>query len=432
MVRGSAAKIVPGALLLAFAAACSIPLVREWYPPLIFSSGRTALEDGNWSRVSDCARRLERLGYVSQARQLRGEAWLRRGRLLSQSAGSSRMAADEAYHAALSELTQIHDQSPEPTVLASECLVHLGERPLAASALQTVLRQHPDEIDAHRWLAAIYIDLNAPESAAHHLEAWGRLDPTTGRPFRWAGFFHKVVQHAQAAVEAYQTALQRPLDDGMKADTARELADLLIEEFGDYKGALAALDQASGRDHDRPEFLTLRAECLWGLGKPDEATALVEQALRLAPDLASALRLRAQIYLTSDQPRQARPLLERAIQVAPHDLGIRKKLMEVALQEGNKAEAERQQQALAELTSLREQLANLHRAADQRPWDGPVRRRIAEICLQLRRGDEARMWAKAALVCDPSDEPAQRLLAQVGDTAPSQTPSVKPETQGKY
>ena len=77
----------------------------------------------------------------------------------------------------------------EATVRAAECLLQLGARRFATEALTDLVERRPDVIEAHRWLAATYIDLNAPDRALPHLRAWGRLEPTDGRPYRWIGFF---------------------------------------------------------------------------------------------------------------------------------------------------------------------------------------------------------------------------------------------------
>src|SRR5438105_3892290 len=144
------------------------------------------------------------------------------------------------------------------------------------------------------------VDLTAPVAAATHLAAWGKLDPSTGRPFRWAGFFYKTAEQPAAAAEAYRTALARPLDDATRADAARELAEVLLESLADYKGALEALDAAPPTTRGRPAFLVVRAAALWGLGRQDEAVAAADEALRAAPDSPAALRLRGQFSLQRD------------------------------------------------------------------------------------------------------------------------------------
>ena len=47
----------------------------------------------------------------------------------------------------------------------------LRERRLAAETLKSLVQRQPDLRDAHRWLAAIYIDLNTPFAAIEHLRS---------------------------------------------------------------------------------------------------------------------------------------------------------------------------------------------------------------------------------------------------------------------
>ena len=55
---------------------------------------------------------------------------------------------------------------------------------------------------------------------------------------------------------------------------------------------------------------------------------------------------------------------------------------------------EQTQAYLAELTSLNEKIA-------ERPWDGAVRTRLAEVCDKLDKPDLAAMWRQAAAASLP-------------------------------
>jgi tetratricopeptide (TPR) repeat protein len=289
---------------------------------------------------------------------------------------------------------------------------------LAEAALRAVLRTRPDEPDAHRWLGAVYVDLNAPVAAARHLGEWGRLDPSSGAAYRWAGFFHKTADDPTRAVEAYRAALGRPLDGPARVDAARELAEALLDSFQDHRGALAAIEQAPWEARGRPGLLTLRASALWGLGRYDEAAAAADEAVRADPDAPATLRVRAQFHLQRDDPRAARPLLERAAGLAPHDLGVLKDLADACEQAGDAAAAAAHRQAFERTTALRERMTRLYAAAERRPWDPAPRREAAEVCRELRRPDEARMWAKAAVSAAPGDPAARELLAALGEPGP--------------
>jgi tetratricopeptide (TPR) repeat protein len=374
------------------------------------TAGRAAIQIGNWSSAEAHADRLERRGQTDAARLLRGLLWVSKARKLD--AGPEQT---KYLRAALTHFGRIRaaDRVPEATILGAECLIRLEELALAESVLRTVIEEHSEIADAHRWLAAVYMDLNAPAAAAHHLSEWGRLDPSSGWPFRWAGYFYKTIDRSAAAVEAYRAALSRPLSDPVRADAARELAEVLLDSLEDYPGVLAALDQAPVNARNLPEFQVLRAAALWGLGRHDEASDLADLAIQAAPNSPAALQLRAQFYLHRDDAKSARPLLERAAALAPHDLGILKKLVEACISAGDPTSAAAHQKTFEHISSLRERMTHLYAEAERRPWDSAPRREAAALCLELQRPAEARMWAKAAVSCDPLDTAARELLASV-------------------
>src|SRR5262249_27821405 len=163
------------------------------------------------------AGRLEQRGYRYHACLLRGEVRLREARAVVARATAAGLLdaerlglesrARDVFRQTLAELARIRDEGPlalEATLLAAECLVRLDEHRLAVDALTAVLKRHPDQKDAHQWLAAIYMDLKSPPDAIRHMHAWGKLDPSDGRPYRWIGFFHKDYHRQVEAIEAYR------------------------------------------------------------------------------------------------------------------------------------------------------------------------------------------------------------------------------------
>lgn len=429
-------------------------------PSYLLAQGRTAVENGELARAERIAIQLESRGYIQPVHLLQGEIWVRRGRasLLDGAGGDSttpgaavapgagsaqepdgatirggggtrkRSPAQDAFRSALRELSQIHDDGAlglEGTILASECLVHLGEPRLAAEALNTILKRQPDLKEAHRWLAAIYMDLNSPYDAIEHLRRWAELDPTEGRPCRWMGFFYKDYNKPVDAVAAYQAAWQRQLTPAMRADVAREWAEVLMLAQADYQAALDVLAQCPAPYDEQPEVLTMKADCLRSLAQSAEATALVDRALQANPDLVSALVLRASIYLADGQRKEAIDLLERGVRLDPQNVQCRQHLMEAYRGAGDAARAEQQRQRLEEAKSIKDQLTKLHEQALANSWDDRVRTEIAKLCLRLGKKSEAMMWLKAALASNPGSAEARRLTSELeGGGLPSVPSSI--------
>jgi tetratricopeptide (TPR) repeat protein len=378
-------------------------------PGYLLARGRAALDRGDVAEALARADQLQHYGYGPPAHLLRGEAWLTVGR----AAGPGEAPNAEALRRALRSLGQIDDEGPlaaEGAVRAGECLVRLGDHHAAADVLEVVVRSRPDDREAHRWLAAVYIDLSSPTQAIHHLEEWGRRAPEDGRPYRWIGLFRKDYNQFDAAADAYREALRRRLTPDDQAAVTCELAEALLEGPGDFRAALAALDQCPQPWAARPEVAVLRAEALWGLGRLDEAADVADRVLRDAPGEARALRLRGRLYLAADQPARARPLLEKAVALDPYDLVGRQHLAEACVRLGDAAAADEQRRRAEDARRLRDRLTSLYVSARERPWDDSVRQEIAGLCLRMNRRREARTMLRAALACNAGNEPARRLL----------------------
>jgi tetratricopeptide (TPR) repeat protein len=314
---------------------------------------------------------------------------------------------------ALGELAQIKDEelAVTGTVLGAECLVRLGEHRFAAEVLQTLLGRNPDLKAAHRWLAAIYIDLHSPNEAIAHLREWGRLDARNGRPYRWVGWFLSKDQgKLDEAIEAYREACRRDLEPALRVEVVNELAEALVNGPADYQAALDTLDQCP-QTLSQPQMLILRARCLSNLAMQTEALSLLESVLRIHPELPAALELRAKMFLSAGEPQAAVPLLETALKVDAHDQANRQLLMQAYQQVGDKARAEQQRQLLEETRAYNDQLTKLHDAAARHPWDADVREQLADLCRKLNRQAEADMWRRAALA-GTRNQPAETNFEQ--------------------
>jgi predicted Zn-dependent protease len=396
----------------------------------LLRQGQGALENERWDEADSWADALEVQGHPRHAHLLRGEAWVRKGRrLLTGGAPASpdrRSQALAAFRRALAALEHVQGEDPlglDGTVLAAECRIHLGDSRQAAAALSAVVERQPDHKEAHRWLAAIYIDRNSPAEAIQHLRDWGRLDPSDGRPYRWIGFFHRGYGRPGEAIEAYREACRRSLKPGMLADVLQELAETLITGQGDYEAALQVLDQCSEASRGRADVAILRAQCLWGLGRLEEAVRLADTILQAEPSHFEALVLRARMHLAEDQPTAAVPLLVRAVQIDPQEPKGRQHLMEAYQQIGDDKRAKEQRRLLEETTASRTQLTRLQEAALAHPGDDGVRYDVAQLLLKLNRVAEAQQWLQAALACNPGNEQARQALARlVGNPSPQPRP----------
>jgi predicted Zn-dependent protease len=379
--------------------------------PYLMAQAHAALERGDWEEAGRLASILDQRGPPAAARLVRGKTWVYAGR----AAGPGNARAADSFRRALGELTRLRDGGElglEGSVLGAECLVRLGEQKLAAEALTAVVERQPDQKEAHRLLAAIYIDLNSPFDAIEQLREWARLDPSTGRPYRWIGFFYKDYQRPAEAVEAYREACRRELEPADRTAVCEELAETLCDAQGAYQAALDTLAEGPAELQDRPAIQLLRGRCLWGLGRPADAVALLESALRQDRHLPKVLLWRAKLWLAEGQPRAALPLLEEAVTLDPGDLECRQYLMQTYGLVGQRQRAEQERKLAEELKGYKDRLTQLHEQARRTPWDDHVRCQIAELCERVHRPAEARMWREAALACNPGNQEARAHLDQ--------------------
>jgi tetratricopeptide (TPR) repeat protein len=373
-----------------------------WYkttrPEYRLRHGQEALRERDWDTAEELAVRLDAAAYPDHAHLLRGEAFLRQGKI----------------NPAIDEFNQIRDQGDllvEACALYGQFFLLNFHRPVEAERfLRHVVARRPNHIDAHRGLSVIYHDQGAWVPAIYHLIAWGDLDRRDGRPYRFMGLIYKDLDQLTQAIPCYQESLRRELTDRVAEEVREELAESLVVQ-AHYAEALDTLRACGDRVANDPKLLALRAESLWSLGQSVQAKDLLDPALARHPRCPELLRLRAKIHMGAGEPRAAVPLLERAVEIDRHDFASRFQLADAYKVLGRRAEAE-EQRALGQKTqdSLKE-LSELVKEAGDKPWDGPIHKRLAESFQRLNRPEAAR-WFQAAAACPAGPEVARQGLPQ--------------------
>lgn len=379
-------------VLVSLAAVLVLAGVGVWWyrvtrPDHLLRRAQDALRQGDRDQAEALLLRLEEAGHKEHACLLSADL----------------LARTRQYDRALRELAQMGDGTEiglrvQAADLAGWCLLHLGNMGDAARHLSFVLEHQPNHLRAHQGLADIFYHLGALGQAATHFEAAARLDPNDGRPCQFLGYIHKDLDQKDEAIQAYQEALRRDLAPKAAAGVRQELAELLVSRGG-YAEAEQVLDACDPRAAEEPVLLALRAECLWGLGRREEARALLDRVLPSHPQSGELLRGRAKMHLAADEFAAAAALLERAVALDRHDLVGRHHLAQAYEALGRRADAAEQRRLHEQTTNHLDELTRLNREATQNPWDAAVRRRLAELCQQLGKTDLAAMWLEAAGAC---------------------------------
>ena len=133
---------------------------------------------------------------------------------------------------------------------------------------------------------------------------------------------------AQAAFLAARDA--RPAEDGAIRARLGAMAGNAALAAGDHAAALAALDRAladaaqggGGESELAGTIAADRARALVGLGREDEAAAMLEQARRNAPQQAEVWLLSATLARRQDALEEAQGYIETAAALAPDDPAI--------------------------------------------------------------------------------------------------------------
>jgi tetratricopeptide (TPR) repeat protein len=407
MSRGGRLALVLGCLAgVASLAGGGVWWYRTTRPAYLLRQGQEALRGGDLAGAHQLADRLEAGGAADHAHLLRGEAFFRE-------AGPHLGTPEE--HAALPllqravrEFNQIHDQGAlrlEAAALSGQCILYAKNPAEAARVFRFVLEQKPDHIDAHRGLAAVYYDQGADLLAVRHLEEVARLDPHDGRAHRLMGRIYKerAAQHDKA-IPCYREALRRHLSPPVAEQVREELAECLVRE-GDFAEGLEVLEGSNPPADRQAKVLALRGECLHGLGRPERARSVVEQALTTHPDSLDLLRVSGRLHLDANEARAAARHLARAAALDRSDYRSRHLLALVYERLGRRDEAAEQRRLVEETRERLKKVTQLSGEVASNPWDASLHLRLAELCDQLGKSAEAEMWRRSAAACPRTPQP---------------------------
>jgi tetratricopeptide (TPR) repeat protein len=384
---GFAALAALAAGLLAFAA---LRLFRTPPPEYQLQKGREALLRGDILEAEKLADQLQASGYPDHAHLLKGQMFLHLRRPNS----------------AILEYNAIRQENQEILADASltyglEFLVQ-GEAPQARRLLQWVLSVRPDNLKARKGMAALYYDQGVLDFAIQQVERWRALDPADGQAERFLGRIYQDRDEPDAAIDHYRAALEHTLTPSVREQTRVELAELLIGR-GKFAPARELLDGESWETVERGTVATLRAECLYCLGQPQEAIGALEGDAA-AEESPRRLRLQARLRVDQGDPAAAAALLERAVRLDPHDTDSSGELARVYERLGRHADAAEQARLLAESRQLWETFRTLKSKAYRRGNDPDIRRQLADLAARLGKQPQVEYWLKAASLCPAQDK----------------------------
>lgn len=324
-----------------------------------------------------------------------------------------RSGSPEASLVPLRDATRSESLRPRAALAAAQAYYDLGQFQAVQQVLNDLLQQQPENIDAHRLLAALNYDLGINPRAIHHLETVARLDLQDPRPHRLIGLMRKDFQDYPAAVQAYQAALARKPQPALAAEIRLELAQSLLAQR-EYAAALTAL----AADDQTPDALTVRLQCFESLDRRAEAEAIVASARTLKAPPATLCLALGDFYESGGKQSEAIAAYEQAAKIDPLDFIPRYKLSSAYARAGRNNDAQRELEAMQANRARYDQLHELQNQAMEQTDDADLRYRIGEAAAALGRQELAEAWYRAALGLDPTHAGAQARLSQHNGNTP--------------
>lgn len=353
--------------------------LRSPEPREQFNSALAALKRSDLDSVARAAHALQRRpGFESHALLLRGAVLLRSG--------------DREFALRLFSQLRPEGELREPTmVLTTECLYHLGRLNEAEVLARKMAAERPNNVDAHRWLGAIYYDLGANAMSIAELKRVAELLPDDFACHRLLGIMHLDFEEYSEAETHFREALKRSPPAEIRQELVEDLVKSLVSQRA-YQDALDALRAAE----PTPQVLALRAECLWSTDREDDAYELLAEARRQAPDSRSVLLLEARIHQNDGRADQAVGPLQRALELDRHDAEARYQLAQAYRQTGRVEKFEEAMARWKESMGLLERLTALSLEAIEKPNDAGIRWELARMCDALGKPKLAASWRRAA------------------------------------
>lgn len=303
-------------------------------------------------------------------------------------------------------------------LLAGEAFVQMGRFIDAGKAWTLVVEQDPDNVEAHRRLAAAYYELGSVWIAAHHMREVIRLDPDDPRPYWLLAMIDREHGDAASAAAQFRAALERNPKPEDRLAIYLELAEVLHRLHQDQE-ALSLLDECT----PNLRVWALRSECQFALGQHDEAGASLREALALDPSDRPAVLLKSRMAMQAGDPEAAADVLAGAVKLHDGSAAVHFALGQALRRLNRGDEAVVEERSAEALWSKEGQLSSQIEAAAEKPDDDELRFEIGRLAAEVDQPEMARMWLKAALLINPQHARARTLLERLSPMMPRPSPN---------
>ncbi len=299
--------------------------------------------------------------------------------LIMDALGRAHLAAGDSQRAlsVLKALTSMQPKNPQHQVRLSEA--HLADKDSAAAmrALRQALELDPDNLPAQRKLALLLAAERRPQEGLAIARSVQKRLPQAAAGFMLEGELEVNSKNWPAAVAAYRLALQKTkstelaiklheslLAAGKGVEAERLAADWLKENPKDviftYQLGDAALAAKNWPQADamyraviaqQPGHAAAINNLAWVMAtrRQPGASAMAEKAVTLLPDRAALLDTLAFTLEVENQLPKAIDAQKRAVELEPRSPGLRLRLAQLLVKQGDKAQARKELESLAKL-----------------------------------------------------------------------------------
>lgn len=296
------------------------------------------------------------------------------------------------YRSAIEDLQRASNDAPEflpARLMLGAALLNQGSLEQAQAELSQLLAQHPENLEARKLLAQVYLSRRHPADARRLLdEAGEQADPQLDWLMGTALLQTGNIEAGLARLDA------RALASLSAADRVSLAGVLLAHGHGDRARELLEQIPAEARNEAAQRLLYLAS--IAGKG-PAAARQQLDQLLAKHGDDAVLLATAGNYALLDGDLKLARQRLSRSLEIDPRNTFARQSMAQLEVRVGDLAAAEQQLRAALDIDPRHErtylQLAGL-------------------MALQGKQA-EARQWLERALTADPAAVEARLRLAQL-------------------
>jgi len=244
---------------------------------------------------------------------------------------------------AISEYKKAMEADPDSLFLRvnlAELYSRVGRIGDATREAEAVLKVNPDQVDAHRLLANLYLHnlgesrpekvaKESLEKAIEHFEALVRLDRSETDSYVVLGRLYKLENQPEKSEQAFKKALNA---DPNSKSAMNYLAQLYFDQ-GEYQQVIELLKKIPENEMDGATLGMLGLAYLQAhdFGRSVKA---YEKAIALEPDNQDIRRSYADALMDSGKTAEARTQLQRILKVDPEDGNSHLRLAQLDRQEG--------------------------------------------------------------------------------------------------